>query len=193
MGKGAVMDVVVKTRDAERTREAILRAAQTAFAQRGYAAVGVRDITGAAEVNASLVNRYFGSKERLFEEALADLLDTRLLTDVPRTGYGAAVMRTFTADTGGRVNPLPILVLATADPVSREIADRLLRSLVMEPLVRWFNRADAEERAARMVMLASGFFTYRLLYPLEPLTGTLTPGARGWLEAQFQALVEEVA
>jgi hypothetical protein len=63
----------------------------------------------------------------------------------------------------------------------------------MEPLVRWFNRADAEERAARMVMLASGFFTYRLIYPLEPLTGPLTPGARGWLEAQFQALVEEVA
>jgi AcrR family transcriptional regulator len=185
------MEVAVKTRDAERTREAILRAAQVAFAQRGYAAVGVREITGAAEVNPSLVSRYFGSKERLFEEALADLLDARLLTEVPREGYGAAVMRAFTADTGGRVNPLPILVLATADPVSREIADRLLRSLTIEPLVRWFNRADAEERAARMVMLASGFFTYRLLYPLDALTGTVAPTTRTWLEQQFQALVDD--
>lgn len=184
------MDAVTKSRDAERTREAILRAAQTAFAQRGYGAVGVREITGAADVNPSLVSRYFGSKERLFEEALADLLDTRLLTEVPREGYGKAVMRAFTADTGGRVNPLPILVLATADPVSREIADRLLRSLVIEPLVKWFDRPDAEERAARMVMLASGFFTYRLLYPLEPLTGAASPATRAWLEQQFQALVE---
>lgn len=185
------MELAVKTRDAERTRDAILRAAQSAFSQRGFAAVGVRDITGAAAVNPSLVSRYFGSKERLFEEALADLLNARLLTEVPREGYGAAVMRVFTADTGGRVNPLPILVLATADPVSREIADRLLRSLVIEPLVKWFDRADAEERAARMVMLASGFFTYRLLYPLEPLTGGVSPDTRVWLEQQFQALVED--
>ena len=185
------MDAAVRPRDAERTREAILRAAQRAFAQRGYAAVGVREITGAAEVNPSLVSRYFGSKERLFEEALADLLDTRLLTEVPRHGYGEAVMRTFTTDPGDRINPLPILVLATADPVSREIADRLLRSLVMEPLVRWFDRDDAEERAARMVMLASGFFTYRLLYPLDVLKGEVAPATRAWLAAQFQSLVDD--
>lgn len=187
------MEVAVRTRDAERTRDAILRAAQMAFAQRGYAAVSVRDITGAAEVNPSLVNRYFGSKERLFEEALAELLDARLLTNVPRQGYGDAVLRAFTAGAGDRINPLSILVLATADPVSREIADRLLRSLVIEPLIRWFDREDAAERAARMVMLAAGFFTYRLLYPLDAFKEEVAPATRAWLAAQFQALVDDPA
>lgn len=187
------MEVVAKTRDADRTRTAILRAAQVAFSTRGYAAVGVREITGAAEVNPSLVSRYFGSKERLFEEALADLLDTRMLTGVTRDRYGEAIMRAFTAEMIDRINPLPMLVLATADPVSRDIADRLLRTLVMTPLIIWFDRADAEERAARLVILASGFFTYRLLYPLEPLAGSVVPATRAWLAAAFQSLVDDPA
>lgn len=146
-----------------------------------------------AAVNPSLVSRYFGSKERLFEEALADLLDTRLLTSVPRESYGVQLMQAFTTDLPDRINPLPMLVLATADPVSREIADRLLRSLVIAPLVQWFGSDDGEERAARLVMIAAGFFNYRLLYPLEPLTGEVAPATRGWLERTLQAVIDDPA
>ncbi len=185
------MTVVTKSRDAERTREAILRAAQQAFSTRGYADAGVRDITAAAAVNPSLVSRYFGSKEKLFEEALADLLDVAMLTGQPRAAFGEGLMRAFTAANADRINPLQVLVLATADPVSREISDRLLRSAVLEPLAHWFDLPNASERAARLCIIASGFFTYRLLYPLDALTGDVAPATRAWLVRAFQSLVDD--
>ena len=59
-----------KARDADRTRQAILHAAQQIFTEKGFAEAGVRDITARAGVNQSLVSRYFGGKLKLFEAAL---------------------------------------------------------------------------------------------------------------------------
>lgn len=176
-------------RDAVRTRDAILAAAQEAFSTRGYAAVGVREITAAAEVNPALVSRYFGSKEGLFEAALDAALDVALLTERNRATFGRDLVESF-ARAETRRNPLPMLVLATGDPAARAIADRLLRARVIGPLTRWFGGAEAEVRAARLLLVSAGFYTYRLLYPLAPLEGSLDPAMREWLEAEFQSLVD---
>ena len=53
-----------------RTRGAILDAARTAFAARGYDAVSVRSVARDAGVDPALVHRFFGSKERLFVAAM---------------------------------------------------------------------------------------------------------------------------
>ena len=52
--------------DGAATREAILAAAADEFADKGYARASVRAICAKAAVNASLANRYFGSKEALY-------------------------------------------------------------------------------------------------------------------------------
>jgi len=49
------------------TRERILDAAELLFAAKGFHAVSVRDITGAASVDVAVVNYHFGSKQQLFE------------------------------------------------------------------------------------------------------------------------------
>lgn len=49
------------------TRERILDAAELLFTAKGFHAVSVRDITGAASVDVALVNYHFGSKQQLFE------------------------------------------------------------------------------------------------------------------------------
>lgn len=54
------------SRDAERTRRAILDAAGDLFAAEGYEAVSLRAIGAKAGVNAALVCRYFGTKDALF-------------------------------------------------------------------------------------------------------------------------------
>src|SRR5215510_8536318 len=70
-----------RKRNAAATREAILKSARTAFARAGYDGVGVREIAAGAGVTAMLVNRYFGSKEQLFAEVLAETMATpRILT-----------------------------------------------------------------------------------------------------------------
>src|SRR3546814_16849285 len=76
--------IEIPARDADRTRQAILDAAQQVFAEKGFAVAGVRDITARAGVNPSLVSRYFGGKLKLFEAALDVALDARRMTDLPR-------------------------------------------------------------------------------------------------------------
>lgn len=177
-------------RDAQRTRAAILAAAQAAFSTRGYIDTGVRDITAAAGVNPALVSRYFGSKEALFEAALAELLDAELLTGAPRPQFGEAMVALLAEQPSGRLNPLPMMLLASADPGARAIAQRLLIDLVLEPLARWFGAEEGASRAARFMILASGLTLYRQVYPLPPLADALDGPTRRWLVTAFQSLAD---
>jgi len=54
-----------KTDDPE-ARAKILAAAETLFAQHGFAGVGVRQIAAAAGVNGAMIHYYFGNKENLY-------------------------------------------------------------------------------------------------------------------------------
>src|SRR5690348_8135347 len=75
-----------RPRNAAATREAILESARRAFAAHGYDAAGVREIARDAGVTAMLVNRYFGSKEQLFEEVVDRTMSNRtiIMPDMPR-------------------------------------------------------------------------------------------------------------
>lgn len=179
-----------KTRDAARTKREILEAAQQIFSTRGFAEAGVREITALAKVNPALVSRYFGSKLRLYEAALHAALDVKLLTDIDKSDFGRAVVARFVASSLERVNPLPMLVFGAADSDARDVALRLLNERVLEPLRHWFDAPDAEERAARIMMIATGFFTYRILLPLGPFEGEIAPGTRAWLERSLQEVVD---
>ncbi len=53
------------------TRERVLDAAERLFAERGFAATSVRDITDGAGANLGAVNYYFRSKENLYVEVFA--------------------------------------------------------------------------------------------------------------------------
>jgi len=52
------------------TKEKILDAAETLFAQKGFARVSIREITQAAQVNLAAVHYHFGSKEQLIQQVL---------------------------------------------------------------------------------------------------------------------------
>jgi len=74
-------------------RERLLRAGRSTFAERGYARSSTRDIADAAGVSEGLLYRHFGSKVRLFEQAVLEpferLVDTYVegrAHDVPGRG-----------------------------------------------------------------------------------------------------------
>ena len=56
-------------------REAILDAAEALFAQRGFAATPVRDISERAGANPAMVNYYFGSKQALLAQVMERSLE----------------------------------------------------------------------------------------------------------------------
>ena len=64
-------DRPAKTAKSQRTKAAILKAAQQLFADQGYERATVRDIAARAAIDPAMVIRYFGSKEGLFAQATA--------------------------------------------------------------------------------------------------------------------------
>jgi AcrR family transcriptional regulator len=59
---------MAKSNQGDLTRERILDQAEILFAQKGYQAVSVREITTAAHCNLAAVNYHFGNKENLYLE-----------------------------------------------------------------------------------------------------------------------------
>lgn len=58
--------------DPIRTEEKIKEAARKLFTEKGYAATRTRDIAEAAGINLALLNYYFRSKEKLFEQIMME-------------------------------------------------------------------------------------------------------------------------
>lgn len=98
------------------TRERILDAARALFAEQGFERTTIRAIAGAAEINPSLVIRYFGSKEGLF--AASTDIDLRVadLSQVPEEERGETIVRRFLDRWEGPEagEELPIMLRAAA-------------------------------------------------------------------------------
>jgi TetR/AcrR family transcriptional regulator len=71
-----------RTRDAERSKSAILEAATQLFAQKGFDATGIGEIAQIAGVARGTPAYFFGSKEALFEEVVSRL-NQRAVVIVP--------------------------------------------------------------------------------------------------------------
>src|SRR5437879_2281192 len=82
-------------RTAETTKAAILSAARARFARQGYERTTIRGVAADAGIDASMVMRYFGSKEQLFEAALAVDLNLPDVRDVPADRLPALLVRHF--------------------------------------------------------------------------------------------------
>lgn len=183
-------EVAIKKRDAERTRGRILSAAQHVFARRPYAEASLKEITSRAKANPALVSRYFGSKEKLFEAALSAALDAKPLMPPSKSAFGETIMATFLRPDRGSHNPLPMLIFATAETGLQSIAIRLLKERILTPLALWLGEPEARLRATRVMVVATGFFTYRSLLPLEEMQGDLDPSMRAWLVESFQSAID---
>ncbi|MFL4973257.1 MAG: TetR/AcrR family transcriptional regulator [Microvirga sp.] len=62
------------TRPADLTRQALITAALAVFAEKGFTAGSIRDITRRAKANGAAVNYHFGGKEGLYREVLRSAL-----------------------------------------------------------------------------------------------------------------------
>lgn len=79
-----------QTRNAERTRARLLKAAIHLFSAKGYHGVPVDAIVAEAKVNKRLVYHYFGSKEQLYLAALEDVFNRlEKYTPLPAKDTGA--------------------------------------------------------------------------------------------------------
>jgi AcrR family transcriptional regulator len=122
-------ELIRSGRDAAVTRRALVRAARRRFATEGYRATTVRQIAADAGVNVALINRYFVSKEGLFEACMLHLSD-ELKTQTP--GRSSTVDDVIARLVGHVVkapnsdDPLQLLLLLRSS--GDENADRIRRN-----------------------------------------------------------------
>jgi TetR/AcrR family transcriptional regulator len=86
-----------KPRDPDRTREAILAAAQHEFGEKGLSGARVDEIARRARANKRMIYHYFGNKDGLYLAALErvyeDLRGTEKTLDLGHLAPGAAIQR----------------------------------------------------------------------------------------------------
>ena len=159
------------------TREAVLTAARSAFAERGFDGASIRAIAAEAGVDPALVHHYFGSKDRLFLAAVQAPADPAAYLPEVLAGrpedLGANVVRMALRVWDGPAGPGALALVRSA--VSNDGMVRLLREFL---LARIFRRVvatleiPAEEREARAALVAAqlvGLVMSRYVLHLEPL------------------------
>lgn len=161
------------------TRAAVLAAAKQAFGERGYGATSVRGVARSAGVDPSLVLHFFGSKDGLFEAAVALPLDpavtvAALLADGP-DGLGERVVRTFLGIWDATPGQGPMLAMlrgaVSHEDSAARLRDLLLR-VVLRPLAQGAGGDRPDERAALLASQVAGLALARYVLRLEPLASS---------------------
>ena len=159
-----------RTRKSDRTRAAILDAAQQLFAKYGHDRTTVRDIAAKASIDPALVIRYFGSKDELFVRAAT--FDLRLpdLGKIKRSQIGETLIRRF-LEVGEGFSGMTVLLRSAA---SNEYAAGRVRELFATQILPAFervgSRASAGERAGLVASQLIGLALCRYILRISPVT-----------------------
>jgi AcrR family transcriptional regulator len=165
-----------RRRNAAATRAAILASARQAFARAGYDGAGVREIAHGAGVTAMLVNRYFGSKEQLFAEVVANIMAepnilAREILESPNPGERmAAVLIDITKSGATPLDGFLIMLYSAASERAAEIGREQIEAHYHRVLAEALTGKLAAERAALVLALVAGVQVMRQVIALSALT-----------------------
>lgn len=181
-----------RPRNAAATRAAILQSAIEHFADAGYDGAGVRQIAEDAGVTAMLVNRYFGSKEQLFAEAVetafappvfvADQSDTL-------AGDAAATLVSRTGPSGDPPKSFLIMLLSVSNPVAVRIVREAIERHVGQRLARQIDLPDRALRSELALSVISGVLLMRSVVGTRALRDGDPENIAGILVSVFDAII----
>lgn len=188
--RGEMTSEPSRRRDAVATREAILESAVRNFARAGYDGVGVREIAGDAGVTAMLVNRYFGSKEQLFAEAV----DVSFATPVfvpdgshPVAGDAAAALLSRTGEKD--LTPFLIMLRSASNARATEIVRDAIDRYVGKRLAKQLPESGRQLRSDVFLSVISGVLLMRNVVGTRALNARSGDRLEQLLAAVFDAVV----
>lgn len=187
---------VPRRRSSAATREAILLSARKAFACSGYDGAGVREIAEGAGVTAMLVNRYFGSKEGLFAEALAATMATPTILapeNVKLANPATAFAKALVGITDKNATPLDgfLILLRSASSIrAAEIGREQIEKHHQKVMASLVKGDDAQPRAAVALSLVAGFQVMRQMVGLTALTRATDDELVRILQPLFEQLLD---
>ncbi|RFA07898.1 hypothetical protein B7R54_00725 [Subtercola boreus] len=193
-------DLVRSGRDSAATRRALVRAARRRFATDGYRAATVRQIAADAGVNVALINRYFVSKEGLFEACMlrtSDELDTQTPARTSDIDWVVARLVEHAVNAPNGDDPLQLLLLLrssgdeNADRIRRRTLEHFTRRLAMA--AGW----NADDPASAPILLRAqlaiatmlGVVMLRTSAAVEPVASAGAADLAGPLSQLFSTLL----
>jgi AcrR family transcriptional regulator len=181
------MTVVPRTRRSDTTRAAILAAARERFAADGYDRATIRTIAAAADIDPSMVMRYFGSKEGLFAAAAEFELGLPDLAGIPREEVGAWAAGYFLT----RWEDDDTLQALLRAGVTNETAAERLRGIFTEQIAAAVSRvappgADAVARAGLVSSQMLGLALTRYVLRLPPVAAMSRDELVRWVGPTLQ-------
>jgi AcrR family transcriptional regulator len=160
-----------KQSKSQRTRAAILAAAQRQFGENGYDRASIRDIASAAKIDPALVIRYFGNKDALFAEAADFRLALPLVTPDMRAHAGPFLVKNFLDIWEGRDSSSFVILLRSA--ASNAAAAQKLQAVFAEQVVPTIaaltGAPGAQQRAGLITSQMLGFALCRYILKLPPI------------------------
>jgi AcrR family transcriptional regulator len=155
----------------EPARRAILGAARAMFAARGYEGTTIRAVAAGADVDASMVIRYFGSKAGLFTAAVTMDLQVPDLGSVPASDRGELLARYFINRWEDPAYDDEMIALMRTAATSETVAGQLqtvLRQLIIQPIAD-LGDERAAERGTLIATQLLGVALCRYILRFEPL------------------------
>ena len=184
---------LVRQRNAAATRDSILEAARQRFSRHSYDDVGVRDVAGDAGVDASLISRYFGSKEDLFASALDSCGGPTDMFDGPRETFGRRVADqiVYNPKRGDKLLGMQIMLRSVGSARASEIVQASASENFFNPFIAWMGAPDAEVRVRILGGLMMGLSISRELGDGFGLDEADCEKLRDRLAVMIQAIVDD--
>ncbi|MBY8859178.1 TetR family transcriptional regulator [Nocardia sp. CA2R105] len=129
------------------TPDAIRRAATKLFAERGFSGASLRDIATEAGSDPAVVIRHFGSKEKLFLEAVTVAPQLRGLVEGPLDTLGRAILQRLIEADDSTLRLHATLLGALDRPDVRRYLDESTARNIIEPLTERLPGPNPELRA----------------------------------------------
>ena len=170
-----------------------------AFARAGYDGVGVREIAHGAGVTAMLVNRYFGSKEQLFAEVIAqtteapDILTPENLSAADAASRMTATLVDITKPGTSPLDGFLITLYSASSENAAEIGREQIEKHYHKLLTAALDGDLAPQRAAVLLGLFAGVAMMRQRIGLSALTDADPADLTAILEPLFEQLVSGTA
>lgn len=172
-------------RKGDNTRAAILAAARERFANSGYEAATIRAIAADADIDPSMVIRYFGTKDQLFAAAAEFDLRFPDLSDVPPDELGAALVSHFLKMWE---DDEALVVLLRSATTNAEAAQRMkdIFAAQLLPAITKFAPDDAPRRAGLIATQVLGMALCRFVLQLPPVVGLSRRELIDWMGPTLQ-------
>ncbi|MDG1431779.1 MAG: TetR family transcriptional regulator [Paracoccaceae bacterium] len=177
---------IPRKRNADATRAAIIEAAEFVFTDRGFDQAGTREIAERAGVNVALINRYFGSKEGLFNESVIPALSVSQ-AQLSETSDLAEVLTNMLMNKPDvvRFDPIIAMLRSASSETVGPLLQKTLDQQIIQPITGHLDGVDGRERASIALAIFYGYDVLVRMMRLKPYTDP----NRQALEARLRAVL----